>query len=54
MTGANAWFTMEDGAEVDESKLKADVEANRLTFKSLKAVEKPRPQAAWLINSGFG
>lgn len=53
VTGANAWFVMEGDAKPDEAKLKADVEAARLTFESLTAEERPRPKAAWLIESGF-
>jgi prolyl-tRNA editing enzyme YbaK/EbsC (Cys-tRNA(Pro) deacylase) len=49
LSGLRATVVMESGKHLDEAKLKADIEARRLTFVSLSEVTVPRPKAAYVV-----
>ena len=49
LSGLRATVVMEEGKQLDEAKLKADIEAKRLSFVSLSEVTVPRPKAAYIV-----
>lgn len=42
---------MEEGKELDEAKVKAALEKNRMGFVSLETVERPIPKAAYVMQA---
>lgn len=49
LSGPRATVIMEEGTSLDEAKLKASIEAKRMTFISLETKTVPRPKAAYVL-----